>query len=149
MCSASLLFPFPRHRNGQLHPPFEQSGGQTLILSLKLGFPCATFPTHCWASFSQRVIRLAAISSSEDALLGPCCYWDGLLQWQPCSWAGTFPSAGRRAERGKGRCFSIAVLKAFDAAAAGCEKPGACQHRAERLDASHRQEGQGELIKMH
>lgn len=59
------------------------------------------------------------------------------------------PQCGGTAESGSGRCFSLAVPKAFDAAAAGCEKPGTCQHHAEGVDASHRQEGQRELIKMH
>lgn len=30
-----------------------------------------------------------------------------------------------------------------------CGKPRSCQHHAERLDASYRQEGHRELIKMH
>lgn len=59
------------------------------------------------------------------------------------------PSTGCTADTGQGRCFSPAALKALDAIAAGCEKPGACQHHAEGLNASHRQEGQRELIRTH
>lgn len=148
--SAHLLICLPQRR-ARLQPKLSHPAAahqvSQAVFSHKLGFPCITFLTQRWASHSQKAVPPAQL------LRRACCPHPAAVRSTCCGGSPAAsrhcPSTGCTADTGQGRCFSPAALKALDAIAAGCEKPGACQHHAEGLNASHRQEGQRELIRTH
>lgn len=143
MCSASSRFPSPNPRTDSCILPLSRGGGQALIFSHKLHFPRTTLPTRCWGCCSQRAV-CSALSPQTAALPA-----SGAQGWDAADAAEAAPPLGRAGGRERLRQMFVACSsKALDAAAAGCDKAGACQHHAEGLDASHRQKGQSELIKM-